>query len=195
MDPNREPALSLSNSRLVRVYRDTQRPGHPARGGGSKSNHAGSLTRTQAGDNVINNAGQSQHPREQGTCGARKVHIEISDTAPIKQTSHWEEIAFDEAECWSESEEDEGNIDIEISPPPAQTENQTVPYAENDWSSNLSETFDNTITRSSSIVFNIDNNYFAEDSEDEFKEVPKETEISKKRRKKKKKKIPFHLFD
>ena len=197
MEPNRDPALSLSNSRLVRIYRDTKRPGQPAHGRVSKCDHFGSLTRTQACDNVMDHAGHRLHPREHNMCGARRVHIEISDTATIKQTRVREDIAFDEAECWSQSEEDEGNIDIEIPPPPAQTENQTVSYAENDWSNSLSETFDNTITRSSSIVFNIDNNYLAEDSEDEFKEVPTEAEISKikRKKKKKKKKIPFHLFD
>ena len=178
----------------------------PTQGRGSKCNHVGSLTRTQAGDNVLDNAGPPQW-------GARRVRIEISDTAAIKQTRQREEIAFDEAECWSQSEEDEGSINIEKSPPPAQTKQQTVSYgihtnqsivaeksgpnADNDcWLNTLpEETFDDTITRSSSIVFNFDNNYLAEDSEEEIKELATETEIFKNKKKKKKKKIPYHLFD
>ena len=209
MESNRDPALSLSNSRLVRIYKDTKRPMQPTHGRGSKCDHVESLKRTQAGGNVLDKAGHSQHPQ----CGARRVHIEISDTAAIKHTRDREEIAFDEAECWSQSEEDEGSINIEKSPPPAQTKQQTVSYgihtnqsrvagksgpiAENScWLNTLpEETFDNTVTRSSSIVFNFDKNYLAEDSEDEFKEVPTETDIFKKKKKQKKKKIPYHLFD
>ena len=182
----------------------------PKHGRGSKCNHVESLTRTQAGGNVLDNAWHTLHPQ----CGSiRRVHIEISDTAVIKKTRDRGDIAFDEAECWSQSEEDEGSINIEKSPPPAQTKQQTVSYgihtnqsivagksgpnAENDcWLNTLpEETFDNTITRSSSIVFNFDNNYLAEDSEDEFKEVATETEMFNKKKKKKKKKIPYHLFD
>ena len=95
MEPSRDPALSLSNSRLVRIYKDTKRPGQPTHGRGSKCDHVES----QAGGNVLDNAG---HPH----CGARRVHIEISDSTAIKQKRDREEIAFDEAECWSQSEED-----------------------------------------------------------------------------------------
>ena len=124
MDSNRDPALSLSNSRLMRIYKETKLPVQHTNDTDSKCHHAESLTRTQAVDNVRDNDGHNLHPQ----CGARRVHIEISDTAPIKQTRDWDQIAFDEAECWSQSEEDENNIDIEISPPRAQTNEQTISY-------------------------------------------------------------------
>ena len=194
MDPHGK--LPLKGSRLVRVYKDAKRPIL----GGSGQLDRGQVCSRHKGDHPkpTTAAATGDHLEESFLWRGRSVHIEICDGTPnpVNMKRGRDQAAFDEAECWSQSEESEDEDELEVSEtshltpnvnqhvessrikPPQQVPRsgmQALSNAERIW---LNEYFNfhlinTSISRSNNTNVHIfDDILLEDDSEDDFDEMP-----------------------
>ena len=193
MDPHGK--LPLKGSRLVRVYKDAKRPIL----GGSGRLDRGQVCSRHKGDHLkpTTAAATGDHLEESFLWRGRSVHIEICDgtPTPVNMKRGRDQTAFDEAECWSQSEESEDEDELEVAwtnltpkmnqqfeitqidphPQAPDSKMQALSNAERIW---LNEYFNfhlinTSISRSNNTNVHIFDDILLEgDSEDDFDEMP-----------------------
>ena len=194
MDPHDK--LPLKGSRLVRVYKETKRP---VLGGSDRLDRGQVCSKHKEVDpRTTTAAATGDHLAERSLWRGRSVHIEICDgtPTPVNMKRGRDLTAFDEAECWSQSEESEDEDELEVSEtnhltpkvnqhvessqikPPQQVPRsgmQALSNAERIW---LNEYFNfhlinTSISRSNNTNVHIfDDILLEDDSEDDFDEMP-----------------------
>ena len=112
MDPHGK--LPLKGSRLVRVYKDAKRP---ILGGSGRLDRGQVCSRHKGDHPKPTTAATGDHLAELSLWRGKSVHIEICDgtPTPVNMKRGRDQTAFDEAECWSQSEESEDEDELEVS--------------------------------------------------------------------------------